>query len=114
MSDTQQSPDWWLASDSKWYPPQSRPLPPPPPPAQFPPQWPPQPNHPTAPPSDPYRQTPQPPYVPFRPPSIAPGLSTAIEIGMWCGVAMCALMVILGLAASAEVQSWNGRFTSLQ
>src|SRR4051812_8017205 len=24
MSDIQQSPDWWLASDSKWYPPESR------------------------------------------------------------------------------------------
>lgn len=31
MSDTQQGPEWWLASDGKWYPPQSRPLPPPPP-----------------------------------------------------------------------------------
>jgi hypothetical protein len=28
MSDTSQGPDWWLASDGKWYPPQ----PPPPPP----------------------------------------------------------------------------------
>lgn len=25
MSDTAQGPDWWLASDGKWYPPQSRP-----------------------------------------------------------------------------------------
>lgn len=25
MSDTQQGPDWWLASDGKWYPPQSPP-----------------------------------------------------------------------------------------
>lgn len=31
MSDVQQGPDWWLASDGKWYPPQSRPAPPPPP-----------------------------------------------------------------------------------
>lgn len=31
MSDSQTGPDWWLASDGKWYPPQSRPLPPPPP-----------------------------------------------------------------------------------
>ena len=30
MSDAQQGPDWWLASDGKWYPPQSRSLPPPP------------------------------------------------------------------------------------
>lgn len=36
MSDTQQGPDWWLASDGRWYPPQSRQLPPPPPPP-----WPP-------------------------------------------------------------------------
>jgi hypothetical protein len=31
MSDVQQGPDWWLASDGKWYPPQSRPFPAPPP-----------------------------------------------------------------------------------
>ncbi len=32
MSDTQQTPDWWLASDGKWYPPQGsgQPLAPPP------------------------------------------------------------------------------------
>lgn len=27
MSDTQQGPDWWLASDGKWYPPQKPPPP---------------------------------------------------------------------------------------
>ena len=32
MSDIQQGPGWWLASDGKWYPPQSEQLPPPPPP----------------------------------------------------------------------------------
>ena len=31
MSDIQQAPDWWQASDGKWYPPQSQTLPPPPP-----------------------------------------------------------------------------------
>lgn len=31
MSDTQQGPEWWLASDGKWYPPeQAQHLPPPP------------------------------------------------------------------------------------
>lgn len=30
MSDFSQGPDWWLASDGKWYPPQSRPMMPPP------------------------------------------------------------------------------------
>jgi len=33
MSNTQQGPSWWLASDGKWYPPQGEQLPPPPPPA---------------------------------------------------------------------------------
>lgn len=28
MSDFQQGPDWWLASDGKWYPAESTPLPP--------------------------------------------------------------------------------------
>ncbi len=32
MSDTSQGPGWWLASDGKWYPPESS-LPSPPPPA---------------------------------------------------------------------------------
>ena len=32
MSDTQQGPGWWMASDGKWYPPQGEQLPPPPPP----------------------------------------------------------------------------------
>ncbi|MFP4513648.1 MAG: DUF4190 domain-containing protein [Acidimicrobiales bacterium] len=30
MSDTSQGPGWWLASDGKWYPPQSAAPPPPP------------------------------------------------------------------------------------
>ncbi len=33
MSDVQQGPGWWMASDGKWYPPQGKQLPPPPPPA---------------------------------------------------------------------------------
>jgi hypothetical protein len=33
MSDTPQGPDWWLASDGRWYPPSSRRPPPPPQPA---------------------------------------------------------------------------------
>lgn len=37
MSDTQQGPDWWMASDGKWYPPQSAPAPATPPPPGFPP-----------------------------------------------------------------------------
>lgn len=31
MSDHQAGPGWWLASDGRWYPPESRPAPPPPP-----------------------------------------------------------------------------------
>lgn len=34
MSDHQAGPGWWLASDRRWYPPESRPAPPPPPPAE--------------------------------------------------------------------------------
>lgn len=29
MSETPQAPDWWLASDGRWYPPESPPGPPP-------------------------------------------------------------------------------------
>ena len=31
MSDRPQGEGWWLASDGKWYPPESRPAPPAPP-----------------------------------------------------------------------------------
>lgn len=34
MSDTKQGPDWWQASDGKWYPPQGQAPPPPVPPVQ--------------------------------------------------------------------------------
>ena len=37
MSDVQQGPGWWLASDGKWYPPESRPQPLPPPSVSAPP-----------------------------------------------------------------------------
>ena len=51
MSDTSQGPGWWLASDGKWYPPQSAPVAAPPPPQPqpqaapqpYPPQYPQQP-----------------------------------------------------------------------
>ena len=41
MSDVAQGPDWWLASDGKWYPPQQQvaPTAPPPPPQYAPPQY---------------------------------------------------------------------------
>ena len=42
MSDTQQDPSWWKASDGKWYPPQS--ATPPPPPSATPPPIPPPPQ----------------------------------------------------------------------
>ena len=48
MSDTQQAPDWWQASDGKWYPPQPPTAPPPPPPGV-----PPQPPYPPQPPAAP-------------------------------------------------------------
>ncbi len=42
MSDAPQTPDWWQASDGKWYPPEQRPAPPtaPPPPGTPQPQGP--------------------------------------------------------------------------
>jgi Domain of unknown function (DUF4389) len=50
MSDVPQGPDWWIASDGKWYPPESHPgyQPPPTPPAA--PGWPSQPSSLTGPP----------------------------------------------------------------
>ena len=38
MSDTSGGEGWWLASDQKWYPPESRPVAPPPPPPPAPPR----------------------------------------------------------------------------
>src|SRR5579875_3415767 len=37
MSDRPQGPGWWLASDGRWYPPESRLAQPPPPPGYWPP-----------------------------------------------------------------------------
>lgn len=59
MSDAPQGPGWWMASDGKWYPPESRPQPaPPPPPASV-----------TAPPLTPPAR---PTLMPPAPPTVAP------------------------------------------
>ncbi len=83
MSDVSRGPGWWMASDGKWYPPESHPTfqPPPPPPPPTPPPSPPSPF--SAPPS-PFSAPPGPgPYpvgsAPYpyaaSPPSLSPPLA---------------------------------------
>lgn len=82
MSDAPQGDDWWLASDGRWYPPASRTgsqLPPPPP----------------------------------APPGatnvlLAPALTAWLRWLMWAYVAVSALMVGVGLAYWAAIESWRG------
>ncbi|MFN3217048.1 MAG: hypothetical protein ACE367_11180 [Acidimicrobiales bacterium] len=78
MSDTQQSGDWWQASDGKWYPPQSHPD-----------QWP-------APPTD----APPPPMAP-QPTAAAAAERPTTTAAFICGVfgAVIGLIPLLGILA---------------
>jgi len=100
MSEVQQSPDWWLASDGRWYPPTS----PPAPPAPF--------SAPSgpAPYQQPYQQYQYPPqgYVPWQQqaPTKTSGLAVAsMVLGIvwvyWIGAV---LAVIFGHIALSQIK----------
>ena len=92
MSDTQQGPGWWLASDGKWYPPQSAPPPP------MPPQY--------------------TPYPQFQGPQTS-GKSTAVlvlgivSLALMCGYGVGLIPAIIALAmapgARREIAGSGGR-----
>lgn len=121
MSDVQQGPDWWLASDGKWYPPQSRPVPPPPPIAP-PPQAapathpyavppPPYPGPPTQfsvpPPPSPSAPGPWPAAAGFaQPASLSPALTGWLQGLMWATAAIAVIAGLVGFAALGTFEDY--------
>ena len=96
MSDVQQAPDWWLASDGKWYPPQSRPAPPPPPPPPFgvaPTPWA-TPHHPLA------------PTAVSQSAVVSSTLSGWLQALMWATGLMAVINGVLGLATVGAFENY--------
>lgn len=127
MSDVQQGPGWWLASDGRWYPPESRPQPLPPPPVPAPPGgsgptpvYQPfgTPSAPTGPPSGPpaygqpaygqpgYGQPAygQPPYGAVQRRSVSSGLSGTIQGFFW---AVCAFSILAAIGGLVSMVAFN-------
>lgn len=69
MSDVQQGPDWWMASDLKWYPPNAASLPPPPTGMRS----------------------------PLQSSGLPPGLSTGLQVLLWVAGGMAAVAALLSL-----------------
>lgn len=106
MSDTQRGPGWWLASDGRWYPPESRaqPLPPPPGVASTSPVQ--------APPLAQYPPVLQAPYPYARPTQLLRGVSTGlggtIQGFLWAAAGLAALAALMSIAALTAFNSyWN-------
>lgn len=89
MSDTPQGPGWWLASDGKYYPPNTPPVGSPLPPPGSPP------IAPAAPPTQPL--APQ-PHFNTPPRSVSPGLSGTLQGFGWaaCGIAILTALLAIG------------------
>lgn len=123
MSDVQQGPGWWLASDGRWYPPESRPQPLPPPPVASPPGGAgPTPVYqpygaPAAPTQPPYgQQMPgaaaygqpfnagQPAYGAVQRRSVSSGLSGTIQGFFW---ALCAFSILAAVVGLVSLLAFN-------
>ena len=118
MSDTSQGPGWWLASDGKWYPPQSASTPLPPPPAQG--GW--QPVAPGAPPAGPGAPIPPGTWPPAPGPGAPPpggaypggpsgrgtnGLAiAALVLGiLWLCAVGSVLAIVFGFIALSQIKA---------
>jgi hypothetical protein len=104
VSDFQQGPDWWLASDGKWYPPQSRPAPlPPPTPTPAPTSVPPAPWTPL-----PLPQSPVQPYVQARA-TVSPHLGGWLQGLIWASAALALALAALTIAALSAFNRLESR-----
>lgn len=95
MSDSSQGPGWWIASDGKWYPPESATPPPPAPPA---PPAAPVPPTPSAPPSPTAAPIPPAPAYPSAPAAPGAGGSTPTE---------AVLSLVLGIIGILACGCWG-------
>ncbi len=113
MNDTQPGPGWWLASDGRWYPPESYPrqLPPPPTASSAPPGGPP-----PMPVTPPAMHQPVPPgyaafpYAQAHPVvgvhGVSGGLGGTIQGFFWALAAVAAVAAVLSLAALSAFNSY--------
>ena len=105
MSDVQQGPDWWLASDGKWYPQTSK--------ADYRPPSPPQPPAPPSPPAPPpvgwQAQQPQVwpgyPAVYVKPPGVSTTFSGWLQAVFWLSAAFYVALALTSLAAMSGIGS---------
>jgi hypothetical protein len=105
MSDVQQGPDWWLASDGKWYPQTSK--------ADYRPPSPPQPPAPPSPPAPPpvgwQVQQPQnwPGYaaVYAKPPGVSTTFSGWLQAAFWLSAAFYAVLALTSITAISRIDS---------
>ncbi len=79
MSDRPQGEGWWLASDGKWYPPESRPAPP-------------------APPAAPWAAVPR--------TRLSPGLHTAVRVFLYLTAAAMGFAVVATAYAIPKMSAW--------
>lgn len=117
MSDTQQGPEWWLASDGKWYPPQDETPPVAPPPVEPPPTAPGTPPLPGSTASVPAAAPPM--GGAYQPPGAAATSNSTATVSLVLGIIslfFCGLFtgipaIFLGLKARKEVAASDGRET---
>lgn len=120
VSDTAQGPDWWRASDGRWYPPQSRaPTPPPPPPSsdvQITPDWWLASDGRWYPPRTERAATAPVQFVPqsSTAPTVSKGLSGTLQGFLWAVGALSAVLAVLSLVGLAAFNRyWEARPGSL-
>ncbi|MBN2114492.1 MAG: DUF4328 domain-containing protein [Acidimicrobiia bacterium] len=79
MSDRPQGEGWWMASDGKWYPPESRPAPP---------------------------SAPAPPWAAARATRLSPGLHTAVRVFLYLTAGAAGLAVVALGNAIPKMHDW--------
>lgn len=105
MSDESQGDGWWLASDGKWYPPESAPAPVPPPPPTAPPGGTPWGSGPGGPVFAPPSVRMSAPHAPTRR-FLSSGLSGTLQGFLWAAGAVAAISATLAFATLIAFNDW--------